>query len=475
MTRKRTQHRAGAGEPRIDRDVLRHHDDPAAIDRVWDRLDGELNADSPPHVARLTPWGRGRSGTAGYPRRGRRWPLVAAAAAAGFVVGIGVAQKWSAQPDGRAPVVQAAEDEGAREVFAAGRSQQSYVLPGGGVLELQPGSIVDTVRQGRDGLTLRLVRGEATLSTAADTASASRTRLALLIGQAEITTAAGSMRVRLDGATADLRVLDGSADVTAPDADEGTKHTILGPNQRATVPVRVVTARVTSPKRTPMTPSLTDEPGEDPEEVATEEVPQVAAWIAACQQDDYKLAVELLNREPSGAAAVLANVTSPYLLSCIASGHQENKDSDAAKQVLHRILTDHSADRRAALAAAELERIYRREGNKEKAQELADLRRLLDEAKVLPESEDELCKQIQTEAEAGNAEAVVTLGEKYRSEYPDGECRENVERLIGIAEAQRAQAPPADDGSDPYAEAADESPGNGADGPAEPAGGNDSE
>jgi hypothetical protein len=370
-----------------------------------------------------------------------------------------VATSWSDRAAGEAPVVRAADDEETREVFAAGRSQQSYVLPGGGVLELQPGSIVDTVRQGRDGLTLRLVRGEATLSTASDPTAAGRTRLALLIGQAEITTAAGSMRVRLDGATADLRVLDGSADVTAPDPDEGTKHTILGPNQRAIVPVAVVTARVTSPKRGPMAPSSTDEEPEEPEEVVvTDDTPQKPAWIAACDQYDYALAVELLNREPSGAAAVLANVSEARLLSCIASGHQLNKNSDAAKEILHRVVTDYSTDNYAALAAGELERIYRREGNKEKAQELADLRRLLDEAKVLPESEDELCQLIQAKATAGEAEAVVTLGEKYRSEYPDGECRESVERLISAAEAQRAHTPPADDGTDPYAEIPDEPP-----------------
>ncbi|MBW2453434.1 MAG: hypothetical protein JRI68_02940 [Deltaproteobacteria bacterium] len=458
MTRKRIQHRAGTGEPRIERDVLRNHDDPARIERVWERLDGELSADGPPHVARLTAWGRGRPGTG---RRGRRWPLVAAAAAAGFAVGVGVTDQWSDRDDGRAPVVRAAEDEETREVFAAGRSQQSYALPGGGVLELQPGSIVDTVRQGRDGLTLRLVRGEATLSTAPVGAAAGRTRLALLIGQAEITTAAGSMRVRLDGATADLRVLDGSADVTAPDPDEGTKHTILGPNQRATVPVRVVTARVTSPKQGPMAPLLVDEPGEEPEEVVTDETPLTAAWIAACVQDDYTLAVELLNREPSGAATVLASVTNPRLLSCIATGHRENKNAQAAKEILARIVTDYSSDNYAKLAAHELVRMYRREGDEDKAQHYAGLRPQLGETKVLPESEDELCKQIQTEAEAGNAEAVVTLGEKYRSEYPDGECRENVERLISVAEAQRAQAPPADDGSDPYAEASEEPPGDG--------------
>ncbi len=209
-----------------------------------------------------------------------------------------------------------------------------------------------------------------------------------------------------------------------------------------------------------MAPSLVDEPGEEPEEVlTTDDAPQTAAWIAACQQDDYALAVELLNHEPSGAAAVLANVTSARLLSCIASGHRANKNSEAAKKILHRVMTDHSTDRYAALAAAELERIYRREGNKEKELELADLRRLLDEAKLLPESEGELCKLIQAKATAGDSEAVVTLGEKYRSEYPDGECRENVERLISLAETYRAQARPPDDGSDPYAEASEEPPG----------------
>jgi hypothetical protein len=460
MTRKRTQHSAGPGEPRIDRDVLRNHDDPALIDRVWERLDGGLNAEAPPHAARTALWGRDRPNAIGYLRSGRRWPLAMAAAAAGFAAGVGLSDTLSDSGTPRPPVVMPADDEGSREVFAAGRSQQRYPLPGGGLLELQPGSIVDTVRQGRDGLTLRLVRGEATLTTRTAEAGARKTRLALLIGGAEITTAAGSMQVRLDGATADLRVLDGSADVTAPDPDEGMKHTILGPNQRATVPVRVVTARVTSPEMGPSAPSSVDEPLEEPtEDVVPDETPTTPAWVAACDQDDYQLAVELLNREPSGPAAALANVTNPRLLICIGSGHQANKDSTSAKAILSRVVTDYSEDSYASLAAAELERIHRREGDKKRAQEYAELRRLLDKAKVLPESEDELCKLIQDEAAAGNAEAVVTLGEKYRSEYPDGECRDNVERLISVAEAQRAQATPADQ-ADPYAEAGDDETGD---------------
>ena len=402
MTRKRNQHRAGACKPRIDRDVLRNHDDPELIDRGWERLDGELNANAPPHVARTTLWGRGRPGTAGSSSGGRRWALVAAAMAAGFAAGVGVSGTLSDKGDHQPPVVMPADDESSREVFAAGRSQQRYALPGGGFIELQPGTIVDTVRQGRDGLTLRLVRGEATLTTRSAAAGTRTTRLALLIGGAEITTTAGSMRVRLDGATADLQVLDGSADVTAPDPDEGLKHTVLGPNQRATVPVRVVTASVTSPPMGPRTPSLVDEPTEEPIEDEPDETPTIPAWIAACDQADYKLAVELLNREPSGPAAALANVTKPRLLSCIASGHQENKDSEAAKEILARVVTDYSGDIHASLAARRLERIFRREGDKKRAQEYAELRLLLDEGKVLPESEDELCKQIQTEAAAGS-------------------------------------------------------------------------
>ncbi|RLB63390.1 MAG: hypothetical protein DRI90_06945 [Deltaproteobacteria bacterium] len=466
MTRKRSQHRAGACEPRIDRDVLRNHDDQSLIDRVWERLDGGLSTNAPPHVARTSLWGRGQPAATGYLHRRARWPLVAAAAAAGFAVGVGLSDTLSDSGDQPPPVVMPADDEGAREVFAAGRSQQRYDLPGGGFIELQPGSIVDTVRQGRDGLTLRLVRGEATLTTGTAEAGLRSTRLALLIGGAEITTAAGSMQVRLDGATADLRVLNGSADVTAPDPDKGMKHTILGPNQRATVPVRVVTASVTSPELGPRAPSLIDEPVEEPTEEVPEEAPTTPAWIAACDQDDYKLAVELLNREPSGPAAALANITNPRLLTCVATGHQENKDSSAAKEILARVVTDYAGDNYASLAARDLERIFRREGNKKRAQQYAELLLLLDEGKVLPESEDELCKQIQSEAAAGNAEAVVTLGEKYRSEYPDGECRENVERLISVAEAQRAQAPPADE-PDPYAETGDDETGDADDGAAE--------
>ena len=82
------------------------------------------------------------------------------------------------------------------------------------------------------------------MSTQAVGAAARTTPLALLVGQAEVRTAAGNLRVKRSGDTASLEVLRGSARVASPDHELGTRQTTLGPNDRLTVPIRITTAQV---------------------------------------------------------------------------------------------------------------------------------------------------------------------------------------------------------------------------------------
>src|SRR5690606_3866089 len=90
-----------------------------------------------------------------------------------------------------------------------------YPLPGGGTITLEPGSIVDTISRDGRALTLRLVRGDATLASPPDGAT-----VALMVGHAHVAPAAGArMQVRRDGDHAVVEMYEGSAELTSPNED----------------------------------------------------------------------------------------------------------------------------------------------------------------------------------------------------------------------------------------------------------------
>ncbi|MCA9623411.1 MAG: hypothetical protein KC731_30530, partial [Myxococcales bacterium] len=308
---------------------LRDHGTPERVDRIWERLERNLSLDEAPAPAATA----------------RRWPIVSLAAAASFALGVGVTA-WAIGDRTPTSVVMApAETMSPTDVFAAGSAPRSYPLQGGGTLTLEPGTIVDTVERRGDTLTLRLIRGEATVSTATTSS-----QIALLVGGAELHPA-GQMRVRHDGDTAYLRVLDGSASVRAPDAERGEQSLVLGPDQEATVPVRVVTASVahqdqmvaqhdaealrSSPDASAV-PLLEEGP---PLAIAVSDGDaHKAAWIAACRVGDDLKAAELAAQEGADA---LAAVDDPALLLCLSSGQELLKNTAGAVALAERVVTEY--------------------------------------------------------------------------------------------------------------------------------------
>ncbi len=426
--------------PAVDRDVLRDHGQAERVERVWQRLDQSL----PSAPARKT------SRTLRI-----RWQLAAVALGAGFLAGLSFGGGWlSGAPAPSEPELPAAANRGAREVFAAGTARQAYALPGGGEIELMPETIVDTVAADSEGLTLRLLRGEATMSTIS-AAGERATRLTLRIGRAVVSTGAGSLRVRLEGRTAQLQVLDGSATVASPSGN-GLQHQLLGPNQSASVPVLMRSAHTTPPTPThtkPQGPWPPREPSAKTEAPATQ-----PAWMTACDQADYSKAYELLQSEQGGVGKALGNIKSPKHLMCISSGSELRKNSKVAKQALERVVTKFANDPRghAVTAAHNLARIHGREGDKEQAARYAKLQdslsNSLSEGSELL-SADALCKKIETEAANSQHAAVLRLADRYRTQFPGGSCTNKIEQLVAEATTKSAAAtkPGADGGADdPY-------------------------
>jgi len=426
---------------------LRDHGSSERIERVWDRLDRSVVLGPAPK--------RKASG---------RWSLAAVAVAAGFALGVGVSGWLWHSPDNTRPVVMGPAQEGTSpDVFAAGTTPRSYPLPGGGVLTLEPGAIVDTVSHAPGASTLRLVRGEAMFMTPAGVSQS--TRLALVIGNAQVTTSAGRMHVRHDGDTAYLRVLEGSAEVKAPDQDNRMKDLVLGPNDDATLRVRVITASVT-PEQTPnylwppMPAEETDSEAEAEEPAA--EVATTPDWVVACRHGDDLKAVELLKQDPSSQT----HLNSPELLLCISTGYQSLKQEDAAVGPLERIVTEFADDKgRAVSAALALASIYGKRNDTAKAQHYTQLANELMKGSEMSQTEllraNQLCNKIISEAVSGNTQSVLSFAERYRSQFPNGGCTQKIDEIVAAiqanaaeAEAQQEAEPPsdADDDEDPYAD-----------------------
>lgn len=405
--------------PHFDRSVLRDHADPARIDRVWDRIERELALEIP-----------------AAPRPGWRVPQAAAGVAAGFALGVGVAGWLWAHDDSRPVVMEPAPVESSTpDVLAAGTAPRTYPLPGGGVITLEPGTIVDTLRDERGHVSLRLVRGEATVTTRDRAAGAER--LALFIGEAEVD-GAGQLRVRHDGDTAFLRVLAGSASIRAPRrgsaAEERAAALVLGPDQEARVPVRVVTARVD--EETPRRPRSPSDDVDHDEPVLVEDEPQPVlvstppAWMVACDRSDYGAAVEALQQEGGS----VGQVKDPRYLLCLASGHRERNDDLAAVAVLERVANGFGNDLNKMLATRELARIHERLGNRDKARVYAEELSRMSSGGLLLTAEA-LCNKIEQAHQGGRAHDVLAYASRYRQQFPDGACTETIEKILSQLES----------------------------------------
>jgi len=433
--------------------ALRDHASPERIDRVWSRLERDITTDDDLRVPDAL-----RS-----PRPRGRWGRPSLALAAGFALGVGVAG-WLWRGSAERPVVMqpAPVQNDAPLVFAAGTAPRTYPLPGGGVITLEPGSIVDRVEGPGHELQLRLVRGEATVSTRGATG---RERVSLLVGQARVVTAAGSMRIRHDGDTAFLRVIDGSAEVKTPHGDQ--KGLLLGPDDEARVPVRVVTAQNDPPRSTPRIPGETETDTDD-ESGTTEESPLdemddptastpavVPAWVKACNEYDFAAAVRLFAENGGDLAAV----TDPGHLMCLGDGHTARKDGQQAAATYERVVHGTGSDTQRALAALELVRIYQGLGETDKVARYRELHTKLSKGRV--HSAEALCQKIQSEAAATRADAVRKLAERYRLQFPNGACIQTIQQLLAQLAAQE-EASADDEGDDargdedPYEEVAEE-------------------
>lgn len=418
--------------PPIRPSDLRDHADDARIERVWDRLERDLP-------------GRERS-------RSRTTSLVvtlAAATVSAFAAGVWIGSHGTGDPSDPAIRAVQTESSAANDVLAAGTRQRSYPLPGGGLLTLSPGATVEIEHATADAITLRLVRGEASL----DTTGAGR-GADMIAEDALVEARDGSVvSVRRNESDIDVRVASGSARLSSP---AGSRELSSGERVEA-VPMRahapITRADDDNDPRPRPSPPLQRNiaplplnlplPNEPPSVTVT-----APDWRARYNAGELAQALDLLRQQPGGIDGAITSARSAAELAAISDiTRAKGGDPAAALKALTQLTERFPSDPYAEIAAYTLGGIYEKMGQADQAQKYFERARSL--KGVL--AEDALCKQIRAEHRAGRKDEALRMSREYVNKYPDGRCKEDVDRILSgeepALEAAEPEASP-DAGSD---------------------------
>ncbi len=399
--------------PSIRPSDLRDHADSARIDRVWDRLEHDLATRAPDK-----------------PRSVSTMFTLAAATMAIFAVGVGVG--WTMHPErGEAPIrATSLDNSAAPSVLAAGREPASYDLPGGGTLTLSPGTTVEIDRDKQKTLTLRLLRGEASAFTTSDGRSA---EIALIVEDARVLARPGSeVFVRRNSSDIDVRVASGSAELVWP---SGSRELSTG-DRIESVPMRVLLTPVSQVEpvddddRRPHRVSL-PQPRDMTSLPIRIETPMVTVappdWRTKYNAGELAQALDLLRQGTGGIDGAIVTARSAAELAAISDiARARGGDPAAALNALTQLVDRFPSDPYAEIAAYTLGGMYEKIGQSDQAQKYFERARSL--KGVL--AEDALCKQIRAEHRAGRKDEAKRMAKEYVIKYPDGRCKEDVERAL---------------------------------------------
>jgi ferric-dicitrate binding protein FerR (iron transport regulator) len=390
--------------PHIDPATLRDHADEARVDRVWDRLEHEV-------VSRQAQGPLARGARRSLPR----YVVYAAIAASLGAFGAGLLlgkTTWDRRPPPETVAVTPVEDKSLVEVLAAGTQLRSFPLQGGGVLTLSPGATIEVERSG-GAVTLALLQGEASISSMGRP-------LAVVAGEARINTQAGSVvSVTRNADDLDVKVDDGAVSITSP---AGSRQ--LGRHERAeAVPLHAVTAAAPTDTKPARSRALSQRGSlTSPRQLAAK-LASVPEWFSHYPADE-QLALSLLRKQGLGLAIESAH--GPAELNAIAE--LAGKDHNQAEEIhaYERLVQRFPSDQRAYFAAERLARIYGGRGDAARAKEYQEKAPLL--AQNATTGSDALfCDVIRREPDKTKA---ALMAKEYLAKYPDGECREDIERLV---------------------------------------------
>lgn len=421
--------------PRIAPTDLRDHATDERVARVWARIEHDLGAPEP-----------------AQPRRTGLTAMLLAAAISAFGGGLLVGRAMWSEPSA-APVsaLPSQDAQAPSEVFATGTRGRTFPLPGGGEITLLPGTTIEVEREADGALSLRLVQGEASIDTAA---SARTEPLAILAGDARVSTAAGSVfNVRHNVDDIDINVTDGSVRLTSPvgsrDLGRGESVDRVPIRQRTTT--LVVPPRTSAPvlRAAPPPPAVEEPPAEPPAVVVA-----VPDWRARYNAGDEPGALEMLRQQGGGIdGAIGAAKSAKELMDLSDLLRGRGGDQAAAIRALSRVVDAFPGDvKYAEIAAYTLGNLYARQGDQARASTYYERARSLSPDGNL--AEDSFCKRIGSEVLAGHKDEAIRMAQEYVSKYPDGRC-EAVQRIVsgkGEDEGEGEPAPGAEQPAEPAPE-----------------------
>jgi hypothetical protein len=406
--------------PPIRPSDLRDHADDGRIDRIWDRLERDLP-------------GRERSPS----RATSLFVALAAATLSAFAVGVWIGSHTT--DDGSATAIRAVQPESSAltDVLAAGTRQRVYPLPGGGTLTLAPGATVEIEHLAADTITLRLVRGEASL----DTTGAGRSA-AVIAEDARVEARDGSVvSVRRNESDIDVRVASGSARLLSP---AGARELSSGERLEA-VPMLshppITRADDGDPRPRPTAPlprNITPLPLPLPTETPSVTV-AAPDWRARYNAGELAQALDLLRQQPGGIDRAIALARSAAELAAISDiARAKGGEPASALKALTQLVERFPSDPYAEIAAYTLGGMYEKLGQADQAQKYFERARSL--KGVL--AEDALCKQIRAEHRAGRKDEASRMSREYVNKYPDGRCKEDVDRILSGEEPAAEEPAP---------------------------------
>jgi len=364
---------------------LRDHADEDRIDRIWNRIEHDLNVTLP------------------SPRRSNSLAVMLVAAAfAAFGGGLLIGKLWR-EPAAMLPPTPS-PDRPAPDILAAGSQPRTFALPGGGEITLRAGATVEVERSDGDALTLRLVQGETTVD--ADTRPAA---FSMIVGDARLASKAGSaLRVRRDANQMDVDVTSGSVSLTSPTVSRELKA-----GQRVdSVPLHAVTAVVApnAPRHDKApAPSVSPVEGQPPGEPPPVAVAAPPDWRAAWDHGDSAAALSLLRGQPGGIAGAIAAAKDANQLWDISYvARSKGGDPGQATAALTKIVDTFPNDPSASLAAFKLGEIYEKAGQSTQAQQYFNRAK-----STVSFADDASCRQLRGERRSGNKDEVVRLVKEY--------------------------------------------------------------
>jgi tetratricopeptide (TPR) repeat protein len=279
-----------------------------------------------------------------------------------------------------------------------------------------------------------LLRGEASVDTAG---VGRRAEISLIAEDARLSSSADSVVfVRRNEADIDVRVASGSARLSWP---LGSRELSSGEGLEA-VPMRAVApvSRVEDddPRPHRVTSQLPRELPRLP--LVHPESPTVAIaapdWRAKYNAGELSQALELLRQQPGGIEGAINAARNAAELAAISDiARAKGGDPSAALTALTQLVDRFPGDPYAEIAAYTLGGMYEKMGQADKAQKYLERARSL--KGVL--AEDALCKQIRAEHFAGRKDEAARMGKEYSNKYPDGRCKEDVERILAGEELAR--------------------------------------